>query len=79
LCLEVGVAFDKEALRAARVRQRLTQEELAVLARCSAQTIRSWEQGWREPSDEHLFRLAYKLHIQPHDLTTERPEPVPAA
>jgi DNA-binding transcriptional regulator YiaG len=73
------VAFSPEALRRARVRQRLTQDELAAVVHCNPWTVRAWEQGKRQPSDESLLRLAYKLHVQPHELTDDAAEPVPAA
>ena len=72
------MAFSPEALRAARVRARLTQEELAAIVHVHPNSVRHWESGQRRPSDESLFRLAYKLHVEPYELTTERPEPAVA-
>lgn len=50
-----------EALRRARRRKELTQEELATAVGCSVEAIRSWETARRAPSEEYLARLTELL------------------
>lgn len=46
-----------------RMRLGLTQEKLAELCDCSAQTISGTETGYSFPSSKVLFKLAEALHI----------------
>ncbi len=46
-----------------RTRLGLTQEQLAELCNCSAQTISGTETGYSFPSSKVLFKLAESLHI----------------
>jgi DNA-binding transcriptional regulator YiaG len=72
------VAFSREALVRARHGRGLSQEEAAAILGVPVKTLRSWEQGFRVPTDENQLLLARKYHVELIDLH-ERREPVPAA
>lgn len=59
------------ALRAARARRGITQEQLAALSSIGAQTIGRFESGRREPRVGQLIRLATALGTTPSELLAE--------
>lgn len=67
---------DPQALRRARKRARLTQRELAFLARCSQATIYLLEKagpdGMDTCSDDLALRICDRLHVDVEDLFEER-------
>lgn len=68
---------DPQALRRARKRARLTQRELAFLARCSQATIYLLEKdgptGMDTCSDDLAIAICDRLHVDVEDLFEERP------
>lgn len=67
---------DPLAVRRARKRARLTQRELAFLARCSQTTIYLLEkpgpEGMETCSDEMAMRICDRLHVDVEDLFEAR-------
>jgi transcriptional regulator with XRE-family HTH domain len=63
--------FSPAKFRAARERDDLSREQLAVASRLSFQTIASLEYGYRQPSKAALLRLATALGVSPGDLLEE--------
>lgn len=64
---------EPSALKRARAKAKLTQRELAFLARCSHTTIYLLEKGEMVTlSDDLAGRIANRLHRDLEDLFTER-------
>lgn len=59
--------FNAGSLRAARMAEDLTQEELAEAAGSNVKEVREWESGRRVPQVDALARLARALHRSPLD------------
>ena len=62
-------------LRAARENTGLTQQAVAERLDVTAQTVRNWEAGRHEPTQEAIARLASLYSIQSRELRTEVPTP----
>ena len=58
----------KEAIRHSRIKNGLTQAQLADLIQCSIDTVRRWEQGLREPRAGELRKLAEVLGVSEYAL-----------
>jgi transcriptional regulator with XRE-family HTH domain len=65
----------KMTLRAARLRRRLTQDDLAAKSGVDQTHISGIETGRRYPSDDVRKRLAKALRITPSSLQFEKPQP----
>jgi transcriptional regulator with XRE-family HTH domain len=64
---------DPSAILRARTRQRFTQRELALLSRCSQNTIHLIETGKMSTLSEGLaMRIAERLKVDLEDLFAER-------
>ena len=72
---EILVTFS-ERLRATRLRQSLSQEELVALTDLSISSITSWERAKNLPSIENLVTLANALRVTPGWLLGENPAKV---
>ena len=62
-------------LRAARENTGLTQQAVAERLEVSAQTVRNWEAGRHEPTQETIAMLASLYCVQPRDLRADTPIP----
>jgi transcriptional regulator with XRE-family HTH domain len=62
------VVYIGERLRYLRVRQALTQEELAAKASIGKNTVNRIERNLTEPHMSTLRRLARALGVEPHKL-----------
>lgn len=58
-------------LRLERVRQRLSQREVARAAGLRPARLSDLELGWAEPRRDELTRIANVLRIKPRDLKLE--------
>lgn len=64
-----------ETLRAARLRRKLTQDDLAAKTGIDQTHISSIEIGRRYPSEDTVKRLAKALRVTPSSLQFEKPQP----
>lgn len=62
-------------LRAARLRRKMTQDDLAAKTGIDQTHISSIEIGRRYPSEDTVKRLAKALRVTPSSLQFERPQP----
>lgn len=67
---EVSQIIDR--IRETRIRQSLSQLELAEKANISQSFLASLESGKKSPSVETILKLAYALDINPGDLFPKR-------
>src|SRR5689334_628788 len=59
--IRTPVATFSQALRSARLKHGLTQEELGIRLQVSQGTISFWENGSETPTVEHVILLALEL------------------
>jgi transcriptional regulator with XRE-family HTH domain len=62
--------FDREKLRAERIKQDLTQAQLAERLGAERNRVSEWESGTRAPHPRTLRALADALRVAPHQLST---------
>jgi transcriptional regulator with XRE-family HTH domain len=67
---EIAVALGT-AIRIARQRQQLTQQDLARTAGLTPDSLGRFERGQREPIVSVAFRVARALRMEPEDLIRE--------
>ena len=66
-----------ERLRAARINAGLSQQKVAERLEVTPQSVRNWESGRNEPSDEALEKVAALYGILPSQLTGQATEARP--
>ena len=66
-----------EKLHTARINAGLSQQKVAEHLEVTPQSVRNWESGRNEPSDEALEKVAALYGIPPSQLTGQAPESLP--
>ena len=57
-----------ENIKRARIKQGLTQKQLAVILHVSHQCISKWEKGTVSPQVMWVYKIAKELKVKPADL-----------